>query len=176
MKLIRIDSCEFAIIDDSEIINGCIIATFAIGLNGHGRGWYTSKYTGDKISKLNVLAGGKRVTHSTSPIDESYLKLSEILELIGEVNIEKLASDYTNERNYLEEEEFGFYDGYTQALEDNKHKIYTLDNLRECISEAWLSREENDETFTKCMKRILKTFEPKLDWDVEIVDGKIKLI
>lgn len=49
MRLIKIDSDDYAIIDESQIIEGDNIATFALGLKGYGRGWYISTYTNDKL-------------------------------------------------------------------------------------------------------------------------------
>lgn len=165
MKLIKIDSDDYAVIDDSQIVEGDTIATFALGLNGHGRGWYISTYTGDKVSKLNVLAGGKKVTHSTKLSEVYPLKLSDILELIGVVNVEKLASEYTNKRNYLFEEERGFLDGYNKALEDNKDKLYTEKHLKEAF---YFGRNKLTTNFDAYIIN-------KITWDVEFVDGQLKL-
>ena len=75
-------------------------------------------------------------------------------------------------------------------LEDNKEKKYTEEDLRKAIQLAWeadsidgtvdlnivLHYGDNNDLRTKWSEdEIIKSFQPKTEWEVEIVDDKLKL-
>ena len=131
--------------------------------------------------------------------DRSYLgykeiqsiSLSEVKELIGEIDMRDLElmyhkklierrdiaknfrgqvagnhPDMFTSREMLSMME-GFTDGYNQALEDNKNKKYTDDDISRLIRlvrGGWYLHHE-----------ILQELQPKTEWEVEFIDGTLKL-
>ena len=179
MKLIKLSDDHYIVVDDSEIKEG---------------DWYYD--TNDKESLMPIYqrsqdpkfySGCKKITHSTN-IDWHevyYIPLSEAKSLIGELVAEKRADDYgfqvpyDGSNSFYDKEKIKHYlAGYNQALEDNKEKKYTEDDLRKAIDiaqkESWdeggyLGKEhEPDE--------IIQTLQPKTEWDVEFVDGRLTLV
>ena len=207
-KLIKINTDHYIIVDDSEIKEGDWV------INGNNK---IFQYNNESISGINYC---KKITHSTQPLDCNcsnrgykldsncaernhcfdkiqYLSLQEVKELIGEVDVEKKAeydwmlhtegSIVVTDKNDWKS---GFHHGYNQALEDNKEKKYTEEDLRKAIQLAWeadsidgtvdlnivLHYGDNNDLRTKWSEdEIIKSLQSKTSWDVQIVDGKLKL-
>lgn len=185
MKLIKINTDHYVIVDDSEIKEG---------------DWYIS-YMSNKILQRNKLMDivevmDKKITHSTQPLDSKgywgkvmplTLTISEIKELIGEVDVDKKAikdlESYFGSNLELTDSGKDWVDGYgigyNQCLEDNKDKKYTEEDLRK----AWDSGREyaNDyweargEKYMINFDNFIQSIQPKTEWEVEIIDGKLKL-
>jgi len=95
-------------------------------------------------------------------------------EIFGVVDVEKLANDYfksTNENAVLWRR-IDFKVGFNKAMELNKDKVFTLEDMREAIAEAWNSCEDNEdeETFTQCFNRIIQSLQQPTEIEVEIVE------
>jgi hypothetical protein len=102
------------------------------------------------------------------------ISLQEVKELIVEVDVEKKAEKMFPGTYIVIEgldiapaHREGFVTGYTQALEDNKDKKYTEEDV---ISIVEKSRETG-----LTAEYLMLTLQPKTEWEVEIVDGKLKL-
>ena len=119
----------------------------------------------------------KRINYSTSPLSNcKSISLQEVKELIGEVDVEKKVRNEMGIPDYLPTNsmspsmqgslEFGIK-CYNQALEDNKGKKYTEEDV---ISIVKKSRETG-----LTAEYLLLSLQPKTEWEVEIVDGKLKL-
>ena len=132
MKLIKINTDHYIIVDDSEIKKGD-------WTYHHVKGIYEARVDG-------AYTNQKKITHSTQPLntiilknrnhsqsvghyygDGGQLSLQEVKELIGEVDVEKKAELYVWGGVYLTEQEkqqteIAYMTGYNQALEDNKEK------------------------------------------------------
>ena len=65
----------------------------------------------------------------------------------------------------------GFTDGYTQALEDNKNKQYTEEDMK-YMFECGRNYQNNAEVTFKVSMDFIKD---RVKWEVEFVDGKLKL-
>jgi hypothetical protein len=132
-----------------------------------------------KLIKINtdhyvVVDDDGTRTHSTIDIKGVLpLSLQEVKELIGEVDVETKVEKYTSH------DMFWYKQGYNQALEDNKEKKYTEDDLAEAIlrtidacnkaqKDSYGELEIDEEA-------IIQSFQPKTEWEVEFVDGKLKL-
>ena len=63
---------------------------------------------------------------------------------------------------------WGYRNGYTQALEDNKDRKYTEEDVIRIV-------EKSRETGLTA-EYLIMTFQSKTEWEVEFVDGKLKLI
>jgi len=141
-----------------------------------------------KLIKINtdhfvVVDDSGRMTHSTNVFDEHNLdlqqvSLSEVKELIGEVDVEKkMISPYPiNTQNDVDWCN-GYQRGYNQALEDNKEKKYTEEDLRK----AYMYGDNyhkytvgNAQKYT--FESLIQHLQSKTEWDVEFVDGKLKLL
>ena len=108
------------------------------------------------------------------------INIDEVKDLIGEVDVEnkakyKFPNDTPNglKIGTSSYKQRGFISGYNQALEDNKKK-YTFNQITDAIS---MAREINgkESYYRYSMEEIVQSVEPKTEWKVEFVDGKLKL-
>lgn len=185
MKLIKLSEEHYIVVDDSEIKQG---------------DWYYIPRTHsvyqceEDPTELNLErhVGTAKVTHSTQKLYANdfwairELKLSEVKELLGVVDVEKKVKGYVEElidcKSVKESERTWIsaicHQMYIQAHEENKERKYTEDDLRKAIDmaqkESWdeggyLGKEhEPDE--------IIQTLQPKTEWEVEFVDGRLTLV
>lgn len=178
MKLIKINTDHYVVVDDSEIKVGD-------WTYHHVKGIYEARVDG-------AYTNQKKITHSTEPLEQYYgvidgtipfvyhkinpLSLSEVKELITEVDVEKKAINSwegcdgcdTNDELFFTN---GYQRGYNQALEDNKEKKYTEEDLK-YMFECGRNYQNNAEiTFKVSMEYI----HPKTEWEVEFIDGKLKI-
>lgn len=186
MELIKINTNHYIIVDDSKIEQNDwmqrndeypqAVADFRWDFKGEYR----------------------KVTHSTKELGSNvkYLSLGEVKKLIGEVNLEELELIYHQQlmqrrevaknfrgqvagnhpdmftsREMLSMME-GFTDGYTQALEDHKNKQYTEEDMK-YMFECGRNYQNNAEVTFKVSMDFIKD---RVKWEVEFVDGKLKLI
>lgn len=179
MKLIKLNTDHYIIIDDSEINNGDVHFDF------------------DK-NEIDIWEGNlhsnrfkcKKITHSTRPESLGMgwmqsvlpLLLSEVKELIGKVDVEKKAEKFIGcEYKDIEDniDQIGydsFIRGYNQALEDNKDRKYTIDDMIKCWKYASIDQHQvfGDQIGDHYIS-FIKSLQPKQEWEVEFVDGKLKL-
>jgi hypothetical protein len=112
------------------------------------------------------------------------LSLQEVKELIGEMDVEnkakyKFPNDTPNglKIGTSSYKQRGFISGYNQALEDNKKKKYTEEDLRMAFL---YGHDKGDSSLVLADKEVafqdyIQSLQPKTSWEVEIVDGKLKL-
>jgi hypothetical protein len=167
-------------VDDSEIKEG---------------DWYYD-FIYNKIDKCNLYIGKhdtcKKITHSTQPLGIGWqqevieLSLQEVKELLGEVDVEKKAVNSwegcdgcdTNDELFFTN---GYQRGYNQCLEDNKDKKYTEEDILNILYDYdnidWSKKEHKQSVIMmkEWLYEKLQSFQPKTEWNVEIVDGKLKL-
>ena len=119
-----------------------------------------------------------KITHSTRPFGGSAtaISLHEVKELIGGVDVEDKADKmFPNPYFVMEGLDIapayreGYVVGYNQALEDNKEKKYTEDDLRRAFFSGGNMKEIEE------FNSFIQSLQPKTEWEVEIVDGKLKL-
>lgn len=177
MKLIKITNDHYVVVDDSEIEENDWCCNIQ-------RPYIKQCQDFDVIyyNKRNDLF--KKITHSTLPLEQMKqpnkeicignfmkgqskiqpLSIQEVKELIGEVDVEKKAFEYTS---VSQAHRRGFIDGYNQALEDNKEKKYTERDL-------WRAFDSG-----KAGKLAVEFYETllqhKTEWEIEEIDGKFKL-
>ena len=144
---------------------------------------------------------GKKITHSTQPFEDVGLNtsmgnqlgfdkiepmyLSEVKELIGEVDVEKKAKDeYVDHLHnpFFKAAPMGYIKGYNQALEDNKERKYTEEDIIEVVR---LSLEDAETSVLwskewyprKLADKILQSLQPKTQWEVTFDEqGKLRLL
>ena len=185
MKMIKLTSDHYIVVDgDSEIKEGD-------WTYHHVKGIYEARVDG-------AYTNQKKITHSTIPkgmmVIEGIKRLSlqEVKELIGEVDVEALeiryyqqleqrrevAKNFTGQVAGRHPDMFGhsevhnmvrgYLEGYNQALEDNKDRKYTDEDVIRIV-------EKSRETGLTA-EYLIMTFQPKTEWEVEMVDGKLKLM
>jgi len=176
MKLIKINTDHYIVVDNSLDFSE------------------TDYYWDDKQKEIrtgsnNHVTGGYKIkiTHSTQPLiidfvtyrgtlretKKSNLSLQEVKELLGEVDVEKRALENAS---ICEDD---WENGYNQCLEDNNEKKYTEAQLIWAIQEAY-GHGQNDEfdDLNKVEKSIIvitNYLQPKTEWEVEIINGKLTL-
>jgi hypothetical protein len=170
MELIKIDTDHFVVVNNSEIKEG---------------DWYIDDIKSIRQSIISDQSYWskrkeyKKITHSTQPLntkfndwfDAQIITLQEVKELLGEVDVEKKVKEYYEKDTTLNNPS-SFKAGYNQALEDNKEKRYTEEDLK-YMFECGRNYQNNAEiTFKVSFEYLPQT---KTSWQVEIVDGKLKL-
>ena len=193
-KLIKLSNTHYVVVDDSEIKEGDGYYTPKDGV-------YMMEYgICNSISKIKdaIKLTGKpfyRIIHSTQPLEtknEEYawyggenktttktfdkikqLSLSEVEEAINGYSVENLAKKILGEDLFTKGHRIGFVIGFNAHKEllkdENKEVIELLTNITE-----WSSFKEHP--IGKQAQRALELLTVKTKWDVEIIDGKIKLI
>jgi hypothetical protein len=180
-------------VDDSDIKIGDIVAEKLL----------TGEYGLFEIHTLNDIDRQTqiKITHSTQPleninfVDEAEgniipkikpLYLSEVKELFGVVDVEKKAEiKYPKSEFWVGSNPSRLYDenakdrrcfleGYKQALEDNKERKYTEEDMRKAIE---MARENHDylHGYSWNKEQIIQSLQPKTEWSVEFVNGELKL-
>lgn len=101
---------------------------------------------------------------------------SEAKELLGVVDVEKRAEEKIPNLPYKNYVKIGFIGGYNLALEDNKEKKYTEEDMREVFMHGFLLGVDRGDYSRDMEDRALSNYtQPKTEWEVEMVDGKLKL-
>ena len=193
-RLIKINTDHYVVVDDSEITQACYV--YKSHENVHGRGIFYLPPDTDFVAFNKEAKDVGIITHSTQKLYKNdfwaiqELKLSEVKELIGEADVEKKALAFAEAESYgkLNGDLWkGFLFGYNQALEDNKEKKYTEEDLRKVFDAArrcitmpigGAKHQYYDEysvsDFDEYKREILSAHTPT-EWEIEIVDGKLKL-
>ena len=203
MELIKINTNHYIIVDDSKIkiddfyiddsnTVRCVI-TEVESYWTHRKHYKKVTHSTKPLEDVTVLVRPDGSDVSETIFDKvKEISLSEIKKLIGEVNLEELELIYHQQlmqrrevaknfrgqvagnhpdmftsREMLSMME-GFTDGYTQALDDNKDKKYTDDDVIAIV-------KKSRETGLSAEYIIISDYQPKSHWEVEFVDGKLKL-
>lgn len=187
--MIKLSEEHCIVVDNSEITTGDIVAEKLL----------TGKYELFTIHTLNDIdkSSQKKITYSTQPESLGVgwmqsvqpLFLSEVKELLGVVDVEKKALKISPVE--LDEDEFDvnethrvtWIDAYTQALEDNKEKKYTEEDLERAyftgvadFHEKCILKKETAilDILIELFSKYIQSLQPT-EWEVEFVDGKLKL-
>lgn len=195
MKLIKITNEHYVVIDDSEIKDNDWVADFRLD----GR-ILMSKWN-EEDHEDGLFFDVKKITHSTKPFGGNAIAISlhEVKELIGEVDVNVKAHKYstnyrcpaTNDQEYCKHDIVsGYNNGYNQALEDNKEKKYTEEDILNAFREGtnagalherlcdydtgdFEDAEQYSDSYEESFIQSLQ--QPKTEWEVEIVDNKINI-
>ena len=184
-QLIKLSADHYVIVDDSEIKEGdwCKLGETSLFNGGIG---IVNKNVIEDNGKNGMIF--KKITHSTQPLEyttEDHLQwdkikrlsISEVKELLGEVDAWNKSWNWFRENKYRSDfiaEPSSYEEGYNQALEDNKDRKYTEEDMRIAIRLATTSKYDHILEFYS-EEEILKSIQPKTKWEVEFIDGKLKL-
>ena len=194
MKLIKLSTDHYIVVDDSEIKEGDWVV-------GCTRTVVQCMYP-ENVHHRDV----KKITHSTEPLGKPMLftnafesdlaittmglhdtvienwgckklSLSEVKELTGEVDVEKKLSEVFKKHGHsfeiaIPEFKKDLISLYNQCFEDNKDRKYTEEDMRKALSQAFMASQEG---YQITSDEIIQSLQPKIEWEVEIVDGKLKL-
>lgn len=159
--------------------------------------WITDKYFVYQWKDDSSLLGRLKVTHSTEPIEFGWgqegrdivskkiynkvnrLSLLEVKKLLGIVDIDKKAVNfskrYSNHDDSQEAVYDGYNEGYKQCLIDNKEKKYTEEDIRKAMGFGFdMCHQKRLDEYG--FESFIKSLHPKTEWEIEFVDGKLKLI
>ncbi len=173
MKLIKINTDHYIVVDDSEIKEGDWIIDIKRPLS--------PRQIKTKHLLEDLFDSEKKITHSTLPLDSVAIENSErsykliplayIKVVVSEVDIDKKAKE---EGGYdVFRDRIIYSHGYNQALEDNKEKKYTEEDIRKAILMARVRIENVSPKYS--IDEIIQAIKPKTEWEVEIIDDKLKL-
>lgn len=209
-KLIKLSDTHYIIVDDKPYHKNDLVINLHIA-NINYRRIILSPIPSNLADK-----NWYRVIHSTKPLEDGEpmesessfnkghdkikpLKLSDVHELLGMVNMEVKALKQLSKTNELFKQsgrpdlqsnldyENGYLDGsvfgYNNALQNNSEKKYTEKDLRRAIDRAYCIGYSDKKINEHChlgIKReeeIIQSLQPKTEWEVKILDnGKIELI
>ena len=201
MKIIKIKEDHYVVVDDSEIKEGDYFYSIRNLTEKAIINYPSGEHIGKITHSTQPLASMKELMEkgydNILPLD-----IDEVKELIGEVDVEKKVKEYYEKDTTLNNPS-SFKAGYNQALKDNKEKKYTEEDLVKAyeygsnallgISKINLIQSLQPKTEWKyvgeckgnngngcfmdspghdcgCYKRV-----PKTGWEVQLVDGKLKL-
>lgn len=170
MKMKKIAEDHYVVVDDSDIKGGhyFLMHGYLIRQCDYVDGYMII----DTKKGKHHVSVCKKMTHSTQPLEwfgGEIIFLSEVKELLGVMDVEKKAQIEWG--NVHRTGVLGYIDGYNQALEDNKEKKYTEEDLRKAISETRRGMLFLD----KYVNEFIQSLQPKTEWEVEILDGKLRL-
>ena len=154
--------------------------------------WITDKYSVWQWKDDCSLLGRLKVTHSTEPLEDvglntsmgwqlgfdniKGLHLSKVKELLGVVDVESRTNYYST---ITEETQrvIGYVLGYNQSLEDNKEKKYTEEDVHKALSWGYHAAKDEERGIKSIGygTRFIQSLQPKTEWEIEIIDGKLKL-
>ena len=187
MKLIKINTDHYIIVDNSEIKEGDWFID-SLGIR------QVTSFAGVMVVK--DITHIKKITHSTQPFNCNcsnkgyrldtncaernhcfdkiqYLSLQEVKELIGEVDVKKKAKEYVGWWDEHDDQDVKLFTrGYNQALEDNKDKKYTEEDIDKAYWAGMQFVGEDKGSFGE----FIQSLQPKTEWEVEMIDGKLKLM
>ena len=177
-KLIKLSKTHYIVVDDSEIKEGDYhVAMRIIKTNGIRAIAYTDK---EQLEAIAKIGGAKKITHSTEPLYKNdfwaikELKLSEVEEAIHGFSVEKMVLNDNSFYRYggdYDTFEVGYKAGFKAHQELVKDKLFTIEDMR------WAFESATDlSPYYDSFDDFYKTIAPKTEWDIEFVDGKIKLI
>ena len=148
-----------------------------------------------------VIKDGDTIVASTESADKvQQLSLLEVKELIGEPKWRQLFLEDLEDRDIHPLEKLGtkkgFMLGWYLREEQNKDKKYTVEDVKKIVE--WLQKnassvedelakpfEDEDEVlpetffhdaYNEALNRAFKSVEPRTEWDVEFVEGELRLI
>lgn len=192
-KLIKLSDTHYVVVDDSNINEGDWIFYPVTGA--------FLRWDGNTPSRKEDL----KITHSTQKLESIYnaeaheiedgsfrkikpLSLQEVEEAINGYSVEKMADEYAKNEYpsnmYTVEIGMphrgtafrGFIEGFKAAMELTKDKLFTIHDMKDVFNAGVKYGKEAGETKEECFKREIKSLLPKTEWDIELIDGKIKLI
>ena len=185
MKLIKINTDHYIIVDETiQPVNAYYYDSFINAIRNT---------SGAEYGEANHCW---KITHSTQPIEQYYgatdgtipfvyhkiieLPLSEVKELLEEVDVEWKAinswegcdgCDANDELFFIN----GYQKGYNQALEDNKDKRFSEEDLWKAMGFGYdMCRQKRLDKWG--FENFIKSLQPKTEWEVEFIDGKLKLV
>lgn len=101
---------------------------------------------------------------------------SQAKEILGGIDVYKKALVFTKEIGGTHEQGLGYINGYYHALEDNKERKYTEKDLRAVFMHGFLLGVDRGVYSLDMENKALSTYiQPPTEWQVEFVDGKLKL-
>lgn len=175
-KLIKLSDEHYIVVDDSEINEGDWVIEL---LN---KVIFQLKVDGNNYSDSTF----KKIIHSTKPLGVGWqqevieLSLSEIEEAIQGYSVEKMAEEYVNDESYLpvhrEENYRSYINGFKAHQELVKDKLFTAITVELIAAELILKYRLGKIKEAEDVENIINSYLPKTEWDVEFVDGKIKLL
>ena len=192
MELIKINTDHYIIVNDSKIEdNDWMQRNDEHPVQAVPNFWWDFKDRYRKVTH-STKEIGSNVGSRYTPSNVKYLSLGDVKKITGEVDMKELELKYHQQliqrrevarnfrgqvagnhpdmftsREMLSMME-GFTDGYTQALEDNNDKKYTDDDVIAIV-------KKSRETGLSVEYIIISDYQPKSHWEVEFVDGKLKL-
>lgn len=106
---------------------------------------------------------------------------SEAKEFLGVVDVEKsmwyernLQNPYPSDSPSNTGFKKGFELGYNQALEDNKEKKYAEEDMRKAMRFGSMRNKLTISELESSFQQLIQSIQPT-EWEVEMVDGKLKL-
>ena len=189
MKMKKISEEHYIIMDESEIIEGDYVLSKLNEILVSGKNYTRSYYRKIIRSTQSLGIGWQQIV--------AELPLSEVREVIGIVDVNRKAyrfrRDYQDSFDGMNEcimndaihRQDGYIAGYNQSILDNRGNKYTEDDMGK-IFYVGVQLGINQELYAQLGKplqneeevldRTIKSLQLKTEWDVEFVDGKLKLI
>lgn len=179
-KLIKLPEEHYIIVDDSEMKEGDLFLHTSHGISGiYQINTIDEKSITTTTGERCWIYYSKKITHSTQPLNESTqlntefywnniskLPLLETEELVYEYSVEKLAALSALDEEYsLDAHYRGYKLGFKKHQKLVKDKLFTIEDIKTFYKHI------KTHTFDEAISLIL----PKTEWNVQFIDGKLKL-
>jgi hypothetical protein len=179
MKMIKLSEEHYIGVDESEIKEGDFVYSSDGGI--------FKRHIDNPCQTIFPIS---KITHSTQPIenlngalgwkDIDILLLSEVKELLGVVDVENKAIEWYNgepkyNSNYVADP-YSWKEGYNQSLENNKERKYTEEDIRAVFIHGFLLGVDRGEYSIDMENKSLSKYLQLTEWEVEFIDGKLKLV
>jgi hypothetical protein len=203
--LIKLSETHYIVVDDSEIKEGEWYLTFMNNeVAGEPRRCEDSSYSFGNCKKIThstqplesiedseVWEDGKYLGPDYAFQEIKYLPLAEVEEAVFGYSVEKMAKHHYGNHRKTREFEDGFILGFQIAHKELvKGKLFPVEDMinafisgtnsganYESIVNGCSGDLEEAENFAKCeFEDFKKSLLPKTEWNIEIINGKIKLL
>jgi hypothetical protein len=126
--------------------------------------------SGDEYVKLDnrprTLLLGTTISHVTKV---SKLSKQNCDEIFGVVNVDVLATEHYKEYDNLPVVRYNsFTTGFNKAMELNKDKLFTLEDVRKAFNKGYLMKFNPSDEYTETLTGLVQSLQQPTEIDVEI--------
>jgi hypothetical protein len=135
-------------------------------------------FSGGKY-EYSLILDGEIGTYAKTGVGHGWLKLSmkNCDEIFGVVDVEKLADHYSKNLECLPFERARYKEGFNKAMELNKDKVFTLEQVLNAFYAGWISKDKTYPEAQKSYKGYLErhVIQPtEIEVEIEMTDNWLK--
>jgi len=90
-------------------------------------------------------------------------------EIFGVVDVEKLAMDWRESTGYHDADSYSYILGFNKAMELNKDKVFTLEDVRKAFNKGYLMKFNPSDEYTETLTGLVQFIQQPTEIEVEVV-------